>query len=263
MTRDQQPLLSVFVIGMVGLGILSLSYRDFAYEWQPVPACLPGRQILVLASGLLLVVASVALLFRTTVVIAVRVLFPYLLGWQLLKVPALIVAPGMEAVWLGFSEIAVLLAGGWVLFARFAHLENTAFFRHITGEKGIRMVRILFAVALIPIGLSHIVCVKITAGLVPAWLPFRVGWAYLTGVGQIACGLGMLFSVFARLAAMIEVGMLAIFAFLVWGPPIAAPNPRFPLTAFLITWAIGASAWLVATNIPSKQNDMRKGEIHG
>jgi hypothetical protein len=85
----------------------------------------------------------------------------------------------------------------------------------------------------------------------------------LTDAGQIACGLGVLFSVYTRAAAMIEVGMLAIFAFLVWGPPIAAPSPRFPLTAFLITWAIGASAWLVATNIPSKQNDIRKGEIHG
>jgi uncharacterized membrane protein len=233
---------------MVGLGILSLIYRDFAYEWQPVPASLPGRQILVLASGLLLVVASVALRFRTTVVIAVRVLFPYLLLWQRLKVQALIVPPGMEAVWLG---------------SRFAQLENTPFFTHITGEKGIRMARILFAVALIPIGLSHIVYVKITAGLVPAWLPFRAGWAYLTAAGQIACGLGVLFSVYARAATMIEVGMLAIFALLVWGPPIAAPSPRFPLTAFLITWAIGASAWLVATNKPSKQNDIRKGEIHG
>jgi hypothetical protein len=160
MTRSQQPALSGFVTGMVGLGILSLIYRDFAYEWQPVLASRPGRQILVLASGLLLVVASVALLFRTTVVIAVRVLFPCLLLWQRLKVPALIVPPGMEAVWLGFSEIAVLLAGGWVLFARFAQLENTAFFTHITEEKGIRMARILFAVALIPIGLSHIVYVK-------------------------------------------------------------------------------------------------------
>jgi len=35
------------------------------------------------------------------------------------------------------------------------------------------------------------------AALVPAWLPFRAGWAYLTGVGQIACGLGVLFSIFA------------------------------------------------------------------
>ena len=45
-----------------------------------------------------------------------RILLPYLNVWLLLKVPALVVAPQMEAVWLGLREIAVLLAGGWILF---------------------------------------------------------------------------------------------------------------------------------------------------
>jgi hypothetical protein len=36
---------------------------------------------------------------------------------MLLKVPLLFVAPGMEAVWLGFGEVVMLMTGGWVLFA--------------------------------------------------------------------------------------------------------------------------------------------------
>jgi hypothetical protein len=78
------------------------------------------------------------------------------------------------------------------------------------------------------------------------------------GIGQIACGLALLFSLLPRAAALIETGMLALFAFLVWGPDtwIAAtpklagtlPGARFPLTAFLITWVIGASALLVAND---------------
>jgi hypothetical protein len=32
--------------------------------------------------------------------------------WLLLKVPALLLAPQVEAVWLGFGEPAVLVAGG-------------------------------------------------------------------------------------------------------------------------------------------------------
>jgi uncharacterized membrane protein len=94
-----------------------------------------------------------------------------------------------------------------------------------TGENGIRVARILFAVSLIPIGLSHLVYVKETAALVPAWLPFRPGWAYLTGLGQIACGLGVLFSIYPRVAAVAEAGMLSLFTLLVWGPAIlAAPK---------------------------------------
>jgi len=263
MMRDQQPALSLFSVGMIGLGALSVVSRDFGYSWQPVPAFHPGREAFAIICGLFMIAAGVALLFRSTSAAAARAIFPFLVAWQLLKVPALFLAPQVEAVWLGWGEIAVLLAGGWVLFARFSKLDQAAFFRHITGEKGIRIARILFGVALIPIGLGHIFYAPITATLVPAWMPFRLGLAYLTGFGQIACGLGVLFSVLARVAAYIETGMLALFAFLVWGPdtwfastPKMAGSPigpRFPLTAFLITWIIGASAWLVAANISSSR----------
>jgi uncharacterized membrane protein len=112
----------------------------------------------------------------------------------------------------------------------------------------------LFAVSLIPIGLSHLVYVKETAELVPAWLPYRVGWAYLTGAGQTACGLGVLFSIFPRVAARAEAVMISLFTLLVWGPAIlAAPTTRLPWTAFFISWAIASAAWVVAQNIAPKQ----------
>jgi uncharacterized membrane protein len=264
MIREQQPAVSLFAIGIIGLGTLSVIYRGFAFDWQPVPAFHPGRDVLAVLCGLFMIAASVALLFRNTATLAARSLFPFFLAWQCLKIPALIVAPQLEAVWLGFGEIAMLLAGGWVLFARLSGLEGSGslFFRYITGERGIRIARIIFGLALLPVGLSHIFYVEITASMIPSWLPFRVGLAYLTGVGQMACGLGMLFSIFPRAAALIETGMLALFAFLVWGPNkwvAFAPQmagipagPRFPLTAFFITWVIGASALLVATNTASK-----------
>jgi hypothetical protein len=55
---------------------------------------------------------GVGLLLRTTVEWWVRILFPYLILWLLLKAPALLLAPQVEAVWLGFGELAVLVAGG-------------------------------------------------------------------------------------------------------------------------------------------------------
>ena len=216
MTRSQQPALTLFAIGMVGLGILALVYGDFAMVWQPVPEGIPGRTLLAYASGLIMLLGGVGLLVRTTAAWSARILFPYLIIWLLLKVPALLVAPQMEAVWLGFGEIAVLLAGGWVLFATLAELREGSPLKFATGEKSIRLARIFFAVSLLPIGLSHLVYVKETVELVPAWLPYRVGWAYLTGAGQIACGLGVLFSILPRVAAMAEAGMISLFTLLVW-----------------------------------------------
>ncbi len=250
MTRAQQPQITIFAMGLAALGIISVISRDFAYQWQPVPQSIPGREVLAMLIGILMVAISAGLLFRATGTIAVRVLFPFLLLWQLLKLPAVLAAPGMEAVWLGFCEITALLAGGWTLFANLADFGESSVFRRITGDEGIRIARILFGVALIPIGLSHLVYADATAGFVPTWLPYRTGWAYLTGAGQIACGLGILFSVLAKLAAFSEAGMLAIFALLVWAPQIGnGPHRRLPATAFLITWVIGASAVIVARNI--------------
>lgn len=254
MTQNQQPALTLFAVGMMGLGVLALIYGDFALVWQPVAAWVPGRTALAYGSGVLMLLGGAALLFRATAAVAVRVLFPYLIVWLLLKAPALVVAPQMEAVWLGIGELAVLLAGGWVLFARLSGIREGSALAFATGESGVRIARILFAISLIPIGLSHLVYVKQTAELVPAWLPYRNGWAYLTGVGQMACGIGVLFSIYPRVAAVTEATMLSLFTLLVWVPAIlAAPRTRLPWTAFFISWAIAAAAWVIALNVARKR----------
>ncbi len=258
LTRECQPGISLLSIGLIALGALSVIYRDFAYTWQPVPAFHPGRDVLAAACGLFMIGAGVALFFRATVAVAVRAVFAFLLAWMCLPIPYLIAMPQREGRWLGTGEVAMLLAGGWVLFAHLSGLDKIGFFSHITGAKGVRIAQIIFGLAVLPVGLSHIFYTQITASLVPPWLPFRTGLAYLTGFGQIACGLAILFSIWPRMAALIETGMLALFAFLVWGPDTwfavtpkmhgAPPGVRFPLTSFLITWVIGASAWLVAAD---------------
>lgn len=257
MTRNQQPALTAFAIGMIGLGILALVYGDFAMVWQPVPQ-FPGRTAVAYASGVLMLLGGVGLMFEATAAWAARVLFPYLIAWNLLKVPSLVVAPGMEAVWLGFGELAILTACGWFLFARLGEL-SASFFAIVAGEQAMQIAKIFFAVWLIPIGLSHIFYVKATADLVPAWLPHREGWAYLTGVGHIAAGLGVLFGILPRLAAFAEAAMIGVFTLLVWAPKIVAePKSRLNWTAFFISWAIAAGSWVVAQNVAAKKSKAHK-----
>src|SRR5450631_4432447 len=93
----------LFAIGMIGLGVLALVYGDFALVWQPVAPWVPGRTVLAYGSGALMLLCGVGLLFRATTKSSVRVLFPYLIVWTLLKVPSLVVAPQIEGVWLGIG----------------------------------------------------------------------------------------------------------------------------------------------------------------
>jgi uncharacterized membrane protein YphA (DoxX/SURF4 family) len=97
----------------------------------------------------------------------------------------------------------------------------------------------------------------VTAGFVPHYLPYRVGWAYLTGAGQIASGLGVLFGVLPQIAAWAEAGQIALYTLLVWGPGLFhgfhAKDSRLAWTAFFISWTFGAAAWVVAQNVPRKE----------
>ncbi len=226
--------------------------------WQPVAPWVPGRTALAYASGLLMLLCGAGLLHRLTAAWSVRFLFPYLILWALLKVPALVVAPQIEGVWLGFGELAVLLAGGWVLFARYAALRPGSPLAFATGDSGIRIAKYLFALWVIPIGLSHFLYVKETINLIPAWIPFRMFWAWLTGAGHIAAGLGVLFSVLPRLAVFAEAAMLTIITLFVWIPAVVlAPHTRLPWTAFWISWAITAAVWVLAQGLKLQRTGIR------
>ena len=114
---SQQPALTLFVIGLMGLSVLALIHGDFALVWQPVPSWVPARTAIAYATGLLMIGIAVGLLFEPGRPIAVRVLLPYLLVWSMLKVPDILRAPGSESSWLGLGELTLLLSGGAIATA--------------------------------------------------------------------------------------------------------------------------------------------------
>jgi uncharacterized membrane protein len=260
---SQQPALALFAIGLIGMGALALTYGDFAMVWQPVAPWFPGRTALAYASGVLMVGCGLGLFFEATTAWALRIVLPYLVIWQMLKIPSLVVAPTIEGVYLGFGELAVLLAGGWTLFAQLGGMSGTRF-AWAGGERAVRVARYYFAVWIIPIGVSHMLYLKPTLDLIPPWLPGKVFWVYLTGLGQIASGLGVLFGVLPRLAAWAEAAQISLYALLIWlpailmgnrnlGPSFANADRRLSFTAFFISWIIAAGAWAVARNVRRKE----------
>jgi uncharacterized membrane protein len=238
-----------FAATMIALGILGLIYGDFAIQWQRIPiAYLPGRTALAYLSAIIELLAGVGLLLAGTRRIAAGTLTVFVLLWAvLLKLPAVVVVPQMEATWLGLGEITVILAGSWVLFARHTSDRESRGLSALVGDRGIRHARWLFALSLPTIGLSHFIYLPQTIELVPAWLPFPTGWAYLTGAGNIAACLGILLGVWPRLAATLEAAMLSVITLLVWGPGLFTHSTdRMQWTAFVISAAIAGAAWVVA-----------------
>ena len=181
-----------FALVLIGLGILGLVKGDFAPGWQPVPASFPGRLALAYLCSVVCVACGVGLLWRRTAELAARVLFVWLLLWLLLlRVPWMLVSPQVGTWWPACST-AVITASAWILYISLANDPDRRSFGFFTGDKGLRIARMLFGLGLIPIGLAHFLYLDATAPVVPAWLQWPVFWSYFTGGAFIAAGIAII-----------------------------------------------------------------------
>jgi uncharacterized membrane protein len=254
-----QPARIAFAIGIIALGTLGFVYGDFASAW---PAGVPFRQALLYAASVPMVLAGAGVILERTALTSLRILLPYFVIWMLLRVPAVIAAPEVEGYWFGVGEIAVLVAGAWLLIADLTTAPRGSIARFLVSARGQRIARVMFALSLLAFGPSHFVYLENTVKFIPAELPFPTGWAYLTGAAHIAAGLGILFSVRARLAAFMEAAMLTIFTLGVWIPEIIAkPTLQSNWSEFAFSWAITASAWVVAGSIRAESADSPSAHV--
>lgn len=239
---------AVFAATVIGLGILGLINRDYSAVWQPVPAGVPAPSVLACLCALLSVACGIGLLWRRTAATAARVLLVYLLLWSLLSVPEILRSPMIEGSWYGCAECAVMLGAVWVLYAWFATEWDRRRLGFATGDKGVRIARVLYGLALIPFGLGHFAYLKRTASMVPNWLPWHLAWAYFTGCAFLAAAVAVLFGVYARLAVALSALQIGIFVLLVWVPFVVAPGPKnaFLWTEAVVSLALTAAAWVVA-----------------
>jgi uncharacterized membrane protein len=238
---------ALFASTMIALGILGLVKGDFAAIWEPMIKGVPAREMLAYLCAVVSLACGVGLFWRHTAALAAGALLGYLLVWSLfLKVPAIFLKPTSQDSWSGCGETAVIVAGAWVLYAWFAAERERPHFAFATGDKGFRIARALYALALIPFGVAHFNFINETAALIPNWIPFHLALAYFTGGAFIAAGLAMLVGVYARLAAALSTFQMGMFTLLVWIPIIAAGSFNdFQWSETVISWTLTIAAWVV------------------
>jgi len=262
--------LLLFALGLTGIGLLSIFSGDFPYTWEPVPAWVPWRETLAHLSGILLVAGCAGILIKRTASSAALFMTVFLLGWVVvLQGSRVAQAPMNVGMWLGAAESALLFTGSWILFAYLASPDLRARMSFLTSDRGTRLARIFFGIACLLLGISHFVYAAPTASMVPAWLPARIGFAYLTGAGHFAAGLGILFGILPRLAATMEACMISLFVLLVHIPgAIAEPTSRLQWTMVFIATAYAGADLVVASSLRetswgwSRASEPRSSESH-
>jgi uncharacterized membrane protein len=237
----------VFAAIMIALGIQGLIKGDFTVVWAPVPKGVPARLLLVYLCASISLASGIGLLWRRAAGLAAKVLLVSLIVWFLLwRVRALFTATLVESTWSCGATMA-MMAAAWVLFAAFATDADRRRFGFATGDSGLRIARILYALALIPFGYAHFAYLQHTADMVPGWLPWHLGWAYFTGVTFFVASLAILFGVLARLATALSALQMGLFLLLVWIPIASAGHlSAFQQDEIATTLALTAAGWVVA-----------------
>ena len=235
-------------LSFAGFGVLCLVSGDFELLWKLSPASAPWRQAIAYSSGAMLLAGGLGMLLPRTARLGTIVVTVNASLWLvLLGVPRVAAHPTLEVTWLAFGQNQIIVTGGWTLLGGFAGRGGMAAAKDSPRARVPRLALVLYALALPMVGLSHFVYLKLAVAAVPAWLPYRTGFAYLTGAGHIAAGFGILFGVLRRLAATAEATMLTIFMLLVWVPAIvASPATREVWMDFFITAMCAGAAWVIA-----------------
>jgi len=232
----------VFGASAVLFGVIALMWYDSA-TWQTL------RQIWSLPFGTIIggclmtaqIAGGIGMQYPRTARSASIVLGVVYLLFSLACIPGIIAAPTIYAQYGSFFEQVSLLCGSIALYA--ATEANAA--RAVAFG---RLARLGLGVCTVSFTLSQIFYLRVTAALVPQWVPpNQTFWAILTTIAFALAALAILFNRQARLAARLMTLMLALFGVLVWIPRlIAHPEAHLNWSEFVLTFLIAGAAWMVA-----------------
>lgn len=221
---------------LIYLGILNAVYRDSLLTWQPTPDGASWKVPFAFLSALILIVAGIGVLLPQWRSKGAMLGAGWVGLWALLLHLPHVVADHNVGALLGLGEASANALGLATLTGCFD-----------TGRRAL-LLRLAFGLCLVIFGASHFVYAGFTAQMVPAWLPDRLGLAYLTGAIHALTGVCLLAGLRVRLAATIEALMMSSFVLLVHVPGVAgAPQDRMQLTMLGMAGLLTTAAWLVAS----------------
>lgn len=239
----------LLAIASAGVAVLTVYGGESALLGQSLPHWLPWREVWVYGCALALLAASVGLCFKRGAMVSALVVAAYYVLWALTCVPVVVKAPLSIGAWYGFCEAVTSLVGPWILYILMRRQASGAAGNDL---RAVRAAQVLFGLTCVFYGWSHFAFAQYTAGMVPGWLPGRLEWAYLTGLGHIAAGIGLAVAIFPRLAAFLEAVMMSLFGLLVWVPsffmqprPAWAASPQGQWSELIVSLVLATSAWIV------------------
>jgi uncharacterized membrane protein YphA (DoxX/SURF4 family) len=254
----------LFAAAFASVAVLSLSYGNFVPVGQPFPAWIPWREVWVYGFALLVLAASAGLCVPRTAVAGALAICAYETVWAVMSAIQIPANPLSVGAWYPFCEALTALAGAGILYI-ILRSQSAGSALPAASRRAVRVAQILFGLTCVFYGWSHFAYADYTAGMVPKWLPGPLGFAYFTGLGHMAAGIGIIVGILPRLAATLEATMMSLFGLLVWMPsffahpkPDWATPPQNQWSELVVNLVLAAAAWVVVTSLRNRTWGLRR-----
>lgn len=232
----------VFGLSAVLFGVIALLWHD-ADTWQSLRRIwsLPFGAAIGACLMILQIAGGLGIQFARSMRPASLALGMVYLLFSLACIPGVLAAPAVYAQYGTFFEQFALLCGAIALYAGAVSSSARAEFLGQLARVGLGLCAVSFT-------LAQVIYLRVTAGLVPGWLPpNRMFWAVATTVAFALAAIALLIDRRAALAAGLMALMLALFGVLVWIPLlIAHPEAHLNWSECSLTFLIAGAAWTVA-----------------
>ncbi len=197
----------LFAFSIIAFGIIQFGVQDFMKGFLPMPESLPARDFflnfistLFVAGGIVMCIPKTG--YRAALLVSGLLFILFIYPHLFLLLPDI----HNPNPWTASAEDLALAAGALIIAGV---TRNSA---EAPGKIAFaRNGRIIFALSLIVFAVQHFMYADFIATLVPAWIPFKLFWAYFIGVAFSLASISLLTNIKTRLASA-----LLGFMFLFW-----------------------------------------------
>ena len=242
-----------YAFGSFTAGLFDVLWGDFDTAHQPLQAWgdhIPGATVFAYITGVWMVAASIALLFRRSERAGGAALAAIYFVFSLFWLPRFYTAPHYLGhrtgiyigVFAGTGIELIAFAAGVLLWASTERTEQS------DSSRLVLAMRWVFGICTIGFGVQHLMNINLNLEYVPRWLPPGAEfWVIVTGVCFVLAGLAVLTGIFDVLAAWLLGLMFLIFNLTILPTYIFAhPKGHAAWGGNAYNLAAVGSAWILA-----------------
>jgi uncharacterized membrane protein YphA (DoxX/SURF4 family) len=246
----------LFAFSVIAFGIIQFGTQDFMKGFLPVSTDMPGRNFFLNMISTLFVGGGVAMCIRNIMgraAFLLGILFFLLFIYPHLV--SLLTDLHNPNPWTSTAEDLAMSSGAFIIAG---DSQNAAAPQN--KFNWVRNGKILFAISLIVFAVQHFLYADFIATLVPAWIPFKLFWAYFIGVAFTLACISILTNIKTRLACALLGFMFLFWVIFLHLPRVAAATHIEPeKTSMFIALAMCGIFFTIASQPSEKGNGTLQG----